>query len=638
MTDTFASAPTFVPAVRSTGRRRFVAASSSFVFLTAAGAAQGGYFPGSWGWLTLAAGWAAIVVLVLDEAPAVSRSGVAFVSLLAAYALWTLASTLWSVDTTSTVLEGQRDLVYVATVLAALLVGRGSPGALLAGVWASATALCTYALATRLVPDRFGVFDPIAGYRLSEPIGYWNSLGMLAAIGALLALALASRAEGIALRVAAVGSIPLLATALYFTFSRGAWASLISAVVVLIVLDPRRLQALWWLAICAAAGVIAVALAVHEHALSTAGASFAAQTGEGHRLALLLGVVIVAAAAGAAGWAVLERRMARDASRLQRQAEMVLASAAAVVLIGFFGVAGAPWTVAADAWHGFASAPPASANTTLNGRLFHLSGSGRIVQWRVAWRELSHHPWVGSGGGTYERYWNLERPQGSKVRNVHNLYLEAAATLGVIGAAILIAAFGLPLVAAVLRRRQPLVPFAAAAFAGYLVHATADWDWQITAVTAPVLVCAGVCVASGREVAHRRALCVAAGALAAAGLFGIAMQTTLSNIDRATTVAAASRAARRASDVQPWSTDPWQRLGEFAISHRDYSVARSAIRRALAKDPGNWSLWLDLAKSSDGSTRANAIQHASTLNPKSPEIAAFRATLVSLSSIGSGPG
>ena len=37
-------------------------------------------------------------------------------------------------------------------------------------------------------PSGSGAFDPISGYRLAEPVGYWNVLGLLAAMGALLAL------------------------------------------------------------------------------------------------------------------------------------------------------------------------------------------------------------------------------------------------------------------------------------------------------------------------------------------------------------------------------------------------------------------------------------------------------------------
>src|SRR5437588_228254 len=58
-----------------------------------------------------------------------------------------------------------------------------------------------YGLATRLFPERLGVFDPVASYRLEEPLTYWNALGIFAAIGALLALGFAARGRGLVGRV-----------------------------------------------------------------------------------------------------------------------------------------------------------------------------------------------------------------------------------------------------------------------------------------------------------------------------------------------------------------------------------------------------------------------------------------------------
>ena len=77
-----------------------------------------------------------------------------------------------------------------------------------------------YALLTRLFPKQFGVFDQFGGNRLSSPIGYWNALGLLAAIGCLLALGLAARG-GVLVRMAAAASIVVLVLTLYFTFGRG---------------------------------------------------------------------------------------------------------------------------------------------------------------------------------------------------------------------------------------------------------------------------------------------------------------------------------------------------------------------------------------------------------------------------------
>jgi hypothetical protein len=119
--------------------------------------------------------------------------------------------------------EGQRAAVYVAGLAALLLVGRRSSyGALLVGVWAAILSACTYALLTRLFPERLGLIDPIAGYRLSEPIGYWNALGVFAAMGAILALGFTGLRGREPRSGPRRGLLLVLIPTIYFTFSRGA--------------------------------------------------------------------------------------------------------------------------------------------------------------------------------------------------------------------------------------------------------------------------------------------------------------------------------------------------------------------------------------------------------------------------------
>src|SRR5579862_4785962 len=140
-------------------------ALASLVLVAGTGFAGGGYFPSTWGWPLLAAGWVAALALLADEPVALSRPAVAAATLLAALAVWTAASAAWSIDVTQTVLEAERTSVYVAALLAALLWARRHPERLLHGVFGGAALLCGWALVTRLVPDRFGVVDPISGYR-----------------------------------------------------------------------------------------------------------------------------------------------------------------------------------------------------------------------------------------------------------------------------------------------------------------------------------------------------------------------------------------------------------------------------------------------------------------------------------------
>src|SRR5207237_5273899 len=123
--------------------------------------------------------------------------------------------------------EAQRALVYVAALLALILVaGRGSVGTVLAGVCAGIAVICAYALTTRLFPERFGVFDPSTGYRLSAPIGYWNGLGIFAAMGVVLVACLAADVRSLVWRSVAAPVGVLCLTTIYFHFSLGAWLAL----------------------------------------------------------------------------------------------------------------------------------------------------------------------------------------------------------------------------------------------------------------------------------------------------------------------------------------------------------------------------------------------------------------------------
>ena len=88
-------------------------------------------------------------------------------------------------------------LVYVAR----RACGRAGPAArrragVLAGALVGIALVSSYGLATRLFPDRFDASDdPFNAYRLAEPLGYWNSFGLLAAMGVILAVGVVAHAR-----------------------------------------------------------------------------------------------------------------------------------------------------------------------------------------------------------------------------------------------------------------------------------------------------------------------------------------------------------------------------------------------------------------------------------------------------------
>jgi O-Antigen ligase len=603
------------------------AAAPSLVAAAATGliaADDGGYWPTSWGWSALALAWVGGLALVLREGR-VSRLEVAWLGGLAALTGWTALSWLWTSSETSTALEVERTLVYLLAALAVAAVARSAAyRGLLWGAWTGATAACLYGLATRLFPERLGVTDVTAGYRLFSPIGYWNGLGLLAAMAVLLALGLATGGRHAPARAVAAASLPLLAPTLYFTFSRGAWIALAGGLLAVAVLSHRRLALAASLLVLAVPTAAAVGLAYRAKPLRQTDAPLASAIHSGHALAWKLLLVAALAAALSLAYGYLARGL-RVPSGVQRGFAALLAAA----LVGGFAVLvvhyGGPSGVITHARRSIDSSGPAQQGSDLSSRLFSLSSNGRLRQWHVALDEWHAHSVLGGGAGTYAQYWAAAGPDQGQLLDVHNLYLETLAELGPVGLALLAGALLVPLAAAVRARRRTLVPIAAGAYVAWLVHVVYDWDWELPGVTIAAVVCAGAILVAARRqgTAVRQAparwglLAVAAvaGTLALFGLLGNRALTSSSNALGQGNFTAAVSAAKSARRWAPWSSQPWAQLALIRRLKGDRAGARVAYRQAVAKDPGNWQLWLGLLSVSTGAERAHALARLSVLSP-----------------------
>jgi hypothetical protein len=611
-----------------------VPAALAFVAPTLASAANGGYFPSQWG-------WSAIALLLVVATALVVRTSVALGPLewtvlggLVAFAGWVALSTVWSVSSAQPVLETERDLVYVAAVAALFCVAsrRSFPwvaGALLAAIYSVAM----YPLATRLFPGRLVAYPPSIGYQLAAPFGYWNALGVFVAMGVLLAIGFAAHGRSAALRAASAAALVPLACTLYLTFSRGAWLALAAAAVVVLALDPERLRLGVVVLALAPAPALGIVLASRSHALTRQGAELAAAARDGHRVAAALVALALVQAAVSLALHGVARRVALDR-------RVGLAAATLLVVLGGVGGglaiarAGGPTKLVGNAYDAFVS-PERPTGEDLNSRLVNLSGSGRADYWRVAWREFTENPVLGGGAGSYERYWVRDRPNAFFARDAHNLYLEVLAELGPIGLLLLCVALGTPLVAAVRLRRRPLVAAAAGAYVAFLLHAAIDWDWEMSGLTMTALLCGAAVVVAARPERPVRPLTVPVRAAALALVvplvaFAFVLQVgnaAIASAARAVDRGDAARAtaqARRAKAWNPWSYQPWELLGEVQLARGDLRTARQSFRTALAKDHANWNLWLDLAKTTRGPTRRQALARAAALAPRSPEIAELR--------------
>jgi O-antigen ligase len=161
-------------------------------------AADGGFFPHSWGWASLGLAWAGAAALLLRERVELGRAEVAVLGLLGAFAAWTLASALWTESVPLTALEAERALLYVLGLAAFVLLGpsRG----LTAGVVLAAGAIAAWNL--------------VAGG--AEPVGYTNGLALLAALGIVLAFR----------HPPLLVLVPVLLVVLVRMDSRGGWLAL----------------------------------------------------------------------------------------------------------------------------------------------------------------------------------------------------------------------------------------------------------------------------------------------------------------------------------------------------------------------------------------------------------------------------
>jgi O-antigen ligase len=612
----------------------FLVAAVPLVWL---GAEEGGYFPEAWGGPTLVLLWIAMLALLFEGVRVPGRLSLAILGTAAALTTWIGVSTTWSTLPSQSVLEFERALLYVAAVLAGLLVVRRRAAAVLAGVLFAIAGVCAYALSTRLFPHVFGVAErqPFQSPALFEPIGYSNALGLFAAVGILLALGFAAEGGSRLSRSLGAAAVVLLAVVVYFASSRGAWVALAAGLAAAVALAPARGRLLRrWLIGPLPLSALAVSVASHADALRRVDPPLRDAALQGALLFLALALLAAAAAAAALVAPTLERGPARARSRLA-----VTGALAAILIAGVTLARDAPLgpTRPAASLGTEAARPPAPpALGTRRGASIALGR--RDEYWQAAWNAFSERPLTGFGAGAFEQYWLQHREHARNVRDAHNLYLETLAELGVPGLALLAGLFGIPLAAATVARARPLAPAALGALTAYLAHAVVDWDWEVPVVTVGALLVAVVLVSLADEQSEPVALSFRLRASAilvavAASVFSVvalAGNRAGAAADEALRAGAAERAeaeARGATRWMPWSSHPLRALGEAQLLQSERAQARQTLRKAIVKDERDWRLWFDLAVAADGPERREALDRAARLNPLSRRIADLRRRL-----------
>lgn len=483
----------------------------------------GGYFPASY----LRAGTIALVtcaVLLLATRPRYALSGEALVALssLGALALWTGLSSTWSPAPSAALDAMQRDIAYLGILGLALLAG-GSGRYARQLIWLAltvVTVVCGAGLVARLLPEVLA--EPqatITSFRLSYPLTYWNALGAMAAVGAVLSAGLAAdprtRWE---LRGLSGGVSVLLVTTMTLSLSRGAWIALFAGLAVLVLLSAHRGSLVLTAIVLAFGWVAAVGRLQAYPALTDDPSAAGGQVAAGHAYLpqLLVICALVAAAIAFIGAARASAPLMRSVERLSRPAAWGAGVLLVFVLVAGYGLAagrveGAAAGGLGDAgdwidrqWDDFMAPTGEGAQGTGSARITGGAGGSRSDVYRVALDAFGDHPLAGAGAGSFRVHWLAERPISESVVNAHSLEIETLSELGLIGAALLATFLGAIAVAGVRSRRKPgaLPRSQTAAVAGactvWLVHSALDWDWQMPALTGVMLLLACTLFPVGR--------------------------------------------------------------------------------------------------------------------------------------------
>jgi hypothetical protein len=578
----------------------------------------GGFFPDTTAYATLATGALLVLSLLLVPRPFAGFGPGLLASLipLAGFSAWTLASGLWSDAPWHALVEFDRALLYLFAL--ALFAVLAPPERRLAwglrGLAVAAVAVCAVAWTTRVAADVWPIAANIHPERLSFPLTYWNSLGLLATLGLLACAYLSSgEREPAAWRVGGAAAIPLLGSTLLLTFSRGSLAvAFLGLVVYLLLSRARRLLPTF----AAAALPTAVALVASYQASIVSSGRFASAEGisEGHGLAaVVLACVVVTALlrlflvridASLERWQppVLERRRAIAA--------IAVVTLAFVALLALFQI---PARVGSQ-YDSFVEGNVVNSSSDARSRLTSGGNNGRIAEWDVAIEAFEAQPLRGTGAGTYQFQWDRNRSEDFAVIDAHSLYFEVLGELGVVGLLLLAGALGAILIGFLRRldggERQAYAA-AVALLAAWAVHAGIDWDWEMPAVTIWLFALAGLGLASsprpGRDDAAPAgrsgwlprlpaAVCVVALAVApaATALSQSRLETALGEFESGDCPAAAS-SAQRSLDAVGFRSDPYLVLGYCDARLGRDRGAIAAMEEAVERDPENWRTHYGLA-------------------------------------------
>ncbi|HET7590903.1 MAG TPA: O-antigen ligase family protein [Solirubrobacterales bacterium] len=570
--------------------------------------------------------------------------------LIGGLALFSAFSSLWSGSMELSVIEADRVFVYLGFFLAAFLVAQTDQRRqrFAEGIGIALIGAAMLALASRLLPHvvHLGA-GPGSGPRTGYPFGYWNANGLAFGTGVAFCLWMSRRAVADWMRWVAVGAVPVLLLALYFTYSRGGLLGLLVACICLLVLSHDRLWMLGTLAVGAVGALPAVLEVQASRSLADNHADpTAIDQGVTVLLVLVAGVALALLLFGLLrgierrGGAFTGRALALSRDRRTLRG---IGIAAAVLAIG------AAIAVGGRAWDQFSS-PDQQFPANPAQHFSQISGANRHEYWRVAIDSWGEKPILGQGAGTYRFAWDKLRHIQLKVLNAHSLYLQAFQELGVVGGLLTLGLVGVLLWTgfaawrAASGPRRELHAVLLGACLAFAVGAAIDWFWEIAGIGAIFFLSAGALVAarcrqlaqtqaqsngsgSGRSERRRFGLTVAGLALSwvvALALIGPLLVDR--EIDSSNSAAAAENYptainhAESARSIEPWAATPYLQLGLLAEAQGEYGLGAERIGQAIDREKGNWQLYYLRARmeheAGDEAAAKADLEEARRLNPE----------------------
>jgi O-antigen ligase len=580
---------------------------------------------------------------------------------------FTIASILWSVNPSDSWQEASRTLAYAVVFGVAMAFARFAPhrwAALVGGTVVASTIICGYALLTKVFP---GALNPDEVYaRLREPFGYWNAVGLMAALGAPGCLWLGARRDGhAAINALAYPALGLMLLTLLMAYSRGGLLALLIGLVVWFALVPLRLRGVAVLAASAGGAVLVAIWAFAQDGLSKDRMAIDQRAAAGHELGVLLIVLIaVLLAAGLAiGFAAAGRAPRSD---IRRAAGVtILVALALVPIAGAGALAFSTRGLGGSISHGWKQLTDPHASTPPNdpGRLTAI-GSVRARYWNEALKMWKGHPLKGVGAGGYATLRPRYRQDDLEVRHAHGYVVQTLADLGLAGMLISVALVGFWLIAATSAVGRERGLSWSTAFTPeriglltllsivviFAAHSFVDWTWFVPGNAVVALLCAGWLAGrgpllpepmpgggslrdrmrAGLRIPLRAGLAAAAIVVALIAAWTTwqplrsqnAMDDALAALE-GKNINAARSDAQAAEDRNPLAVEPLFVRSVVEQQAGDTVAARRALENAVQLQPTNSEPWLRLADFDlnvlhDPAQAKAALGPALYLDPRSP--------------------